>query len=620
MGKRGPSHASPYGLACQTCFKAKCKCVARTDGDGCQRCHRLNKQCFPSESLRRRTIDKKQASTGRIADLESKLTSLISQLQSRNVLDDQRTSDPSLESTITESVQSPDNQLNDGQDIEYTEDDDIRGSDRWDRSPEAISAPQLMQLSDAEVEESLVKFRSLMLPQFAFLHLPPELTADQMRRGRPFVLRSIICVMSATATERKIRSRELKTAIGSALLGQVSQSDTYMMDLLLGLLIYISWGWDHVLNHCSLSRLMMQAMSLACEMRLDKPTPQDVQMMALFTPSFTARSDAMGAVTTQVFLERQRAILGCFTLSSAVSSYFGEIDALRWTSQMEDGLAAISMNRDCPTDVGFALQVRLQLLAQKTVQVQQQHQMEQGHSVTESAALPTLMSIATIQGQLQELQTSLSLDFARQNLIMAHIHATDLRINEATHAINAIVPLMVSHFAMMTSNVSMSISNGLASARRLGQKRSQSLWQCVCAIKACTEALLNLTPVEFASINFLQWAQLARCVVVLNYLTTTIEDPAWDRASVRAHVDMPVLLGRIIEKLKWASHATAEHGPDEVFTQLAHRMHGFLSDMTGTIASDRRAAEDEDAALARSRHYGGVGVSGPVSMRHLAGI
>lgn len=621
MGRRGPSNSSPYGLACQSCFKAKCKCVARPNGEGCQRCHRLDKECYPSDSVRRRTIDKKQASSTRIADLESKLTDLISQLQSRNVLDGERPSGANSQLASTEQDQELEFQSNDGQGDDQSEDDGIAVSGRWSRSPEPSTLPEMMEPTGSVIEmECVEQFRSHMLPHFAFVHLPPHLTHGQLRRDRPFVLRSILCVMAPTATERLARTRRLKTAIAQALVGQGDQTDTEMMDLLLGILIYIIWGWDHVVNRGSLSRLMMQAMSLACEMRLDKPTPQDAQMMALFTPGFDTSSRDTECITTEIFLERQRAILGCFALSSAVSSYFGEIDALQWTSQMENGLAAISANRDCPTDAVFALQIRLQLIAQRTVQVKQQHQMEQGLSVTESAALPALMTITTLQGQLQQLQTSLPPHMSQQKIITAQIHSADLRINETTYAVNSTVPLMVSHFSMVISSTSGGSSGDLASARRLGQERSRCLWQCLCAIKGCTEALLDLSSVEFARITFLEWSQLANCVVVLNRLTTTIDDPAWNRTAARDHVDMPMLLRRIVEKLELASQVTGEHRDGDVFTQLAQKMDEFLSDMTGSIACERRAADDEHTAMNRSRQYGGVGIGASMSMSDLASI
>lgn len=91
----------------------------------------------------------------------------------------------------------------------------------------------------------------------------------------------------------------------------------------------------------------------------------------------------------------------------------------------------------------------------------------------------------------------------------------------------------------------MSAAGGTASSASSRQERLQCLWQCVRAVQACTSALLALPPSDFRGVSFLQWAQLARCVAALNRLTTTIEDPAWDRAALRAIIDVPVLLGRV---------------------------------------------------------------------------
>ena len=66
---RGPKHSGPFGLACTNCFKAKCRCVARADGEGCQRCHRLRKHCEPSEATRQRTAPKKPTSHNRISEV-----------------------------------------------------------------------------------------------------------------------------------------------------------------------------------------------------------------------------------------------------------------------------------------------------------------------------------------------------------------------------------------------------------------------------------------------------------------------------------------------------------------------------------------------------------------------
>lgn len=84
MERRGPSHSSPFGKACASCYKAKCKCIAHPDGPGCQRCHRLNKTCQPSGSVRRQTVIDKQNLKAQISELSKKLDGLTERLESQN--------------------------------------------------------------------------------------------------------------------------------------------------------------------------------------------------------------------------------------------------------------------------------------------------------------------------------------------------------------------------------------------------------------------------------------------------------------------------------------------------------------------------------------------------------
>lgn len=66
-----PGIPAPYGRACANCVKAKCKCFYRGNGreiSSCERCHRLGKDCVPSETVRRRTS--RRQGTSRTAQLE----------------------------------------------------------------------------------------------------------------------------------------------------------------------------------------------------------------------------------------------------------------------------------------------------------------------------------------------------------------------------------------------------------------------------------------------------------------------------------------------------------------------------------------------------------------------
>lgn len=317
-------------------------------------------------------------------------------------------------------------------------------------------------------------------------------------------------------------------------------------------------------------------------------------MMTLFAPGFQSWFGNAGTTTRDSFLERQRAGMACFVLSSTFSICYGQGDALRWTSQMEDGLAAISTNRECPTDATFAAQVRLQLLAQKSVEVRLQQQLEHGQvPATESTNFPSLMALTTLQVQLQEFQLSLSPTLRQQGLVMAHIHSAELNLGEATYAVSSTVPIMVSQFARMTSTGSGSAAAGTSSNASSRQERLRCLWQSVRAIQACSSALLASPPSEFRGISFIQWAQLAHCVTALNRLTNTLTDPTWDCAAVRAVIDVPELLGRIAEKLELAAQAAGEQEPDQVFAKLSRAIHEVHAE---SGAANERSAEEIEYA------------------------
>ncbi|KAL5337384.1 hypothetical protein BJX70DRAFT_369707 [Aspergillus crustosus] len=64
------------------CFKAKSKCDAGSDGQTCHRCHRLKKDCHPSDSMRRRTAQK--AHHSRFAEMETKLDGVYALCRPRN--------------------------------------------------------------------------------------------------------------------------------------------------------------------------------------------------------------------------------------------------------------------------------------------------------------------------------------------------------------------------------------------------------------------------------------------------------------------------------------------------------------------------------------------------------
>jgi hypothetical protein len=177
-------------------------------------------------------------------------------------------------------------------------------------------------LSPDEANVRLTLFRDRLLPYCAFTHIPPATTASQLRQEKPFLLRAILAVTSPSTQQRLALGRELKQlATQTALV----DSQPASMDLLLALLVYVAWGYDHTLTRsASASRLMALAVALVYDLRLNKPLPPDTHMIKPYVDGERDGDrdgprpcvvDASGEARGWPVLERQRAVLGCFLMS-----------------------------------------------------------------------------------------------------------------------------------------------------------------------------------------------------------------------------------------------------------------------------------------------------------------
>lgn len=337
--------SSTYGQACTQCYKAKCRCVRTGDGDKCERsvskialfilnpetffcrCLRLKKRCEPSESTRRRNAQTATASASdaRIARLEETMGGLLSAMQiligspeslaSYNML--QRLNGESQSSSASCSDRTLINTTSTNPSASEESTSALTSTAALSSSPhglfplsQSFSPPITAQ---NQGNERLNFFRSRMLPSFPFIDLRPDMTSSHLSQKRPFLLQAIHTVTTFSTKERLARVEELKRVLfTSAFLGVQSN-----IDLLLGALTYLAWSTDAFLGRADLmSRLMMLATSLACDLRLLKPSSLNTQLMMAITQGHADNSESPGDEDPYDLLEKQRAMLACFILSS----------------------------------------------------------------------------------------------------------------------------------------------------------------------------------------------------------------------------------------------------------------------------------------------------------------
>jgi hypothetical protein len=268
------------------CSRSKCKCVTRPGVQGCERCHRLNKSCLPGNSTRALNAQRNNP-IARIAQLEGKLDGLVSLLGAGRVLNAPHPHAGSLSPPASNSS-SP---LSSG-------------------ATAAIPASSLSTSPAFEPspEECLTYFRNHMLKYFAFLYLPAD--AQWLRQERPFLF---LCITAASS-----QSTQTKLALGERIKQTLTQRifldndpGAVNIDLLLGLLTFLAWGHDHLLHGTAvrLSRFTQLAMTLVFDLRLNKPLPDDSNMLPVGGDCSTPRGPTRS-------LEERRAVLGCFVMSS----------------------------------------------------------------------------------------------------------------------------------------------------------------------------------------------------------------------------------------------------------------------------------------------------------------
>ncbi|RAH56054.1 C6 transcription factor [Aspergillus piperis CBS 112811] len=618
MERRGPTPGSgSYGKACRQCSKAKCRCVARPDGAGCERCLRLKKQCQPSESTRRKS-HRVPESGAQIAKLEGRIDSLTAMLQSvahaTGVSSNLQTSSNASTGDNISSLA-----------ITGTDIDRVLVPQPWTTAPSqsttipspsngpsqpSVLLPPLYELNLEKAAWYLNRFTTNMLPCFPFICLPPNTTTQQLHQDRPFLLEAIIAVATPSTQEKLTHADRLKSRLTmSAMLENQSS-----IDMLLSILTYIAWSTDPFVKRASnLSRMIMLAISVVYDLQLDKKPlpPPEVPIIAKMAPGLGNPEQSASDNSLQEILEQHRAFLACFVLNSIISSTFRRTVPLPWTPQMEQALNLIDTNKEHPSDEYFTIQIRLQILAQKALSLRDPDETNTNPSTTSPTTPPaTTMYLKLLHNQLTDLQSTIPLHLPHRDLLHLQTHYTSLLLHETPRLTSSSTPLL-------SSTTSPSPLTTLIHSLQ--------------AIKSWLSTFQTLPAQTITGFPFFMWFQLVRCIVLLKHLST-FEDPAWDRDIVRQEVDMLNLLEWMGEKAEMASVEAGEMSDDDLFRRVGRMLRlarewvvrkvrgeadvGISGD--GSTEGNRVMSGDEDrsggSGVGSSSGGGGDGSSGMTGM------
>lgn len=285
-------------------MQSKCRCVPREGTAGCERCFRSHRECVPSDSPRRRAGER-NASIARIIQLEQKLNTVVSSIADGNA-----------------PYAPPGSTYRQPQPQSAGEPEPGGGNRPPPAAPallcdDAAASPSSASAAHAHSPQPSGYYETFcrrMLRYFPIVHVPP--TPELLHQDRPFLLLCIKAVALAGTQAKLALGAHIKKTVAARL---VMDEDTGYadMDLLQGLLTFITWGHDTLVRGSpgqNVSRLTDTALALMHELRLNK---MDASPTANMLPvGDIPGKRRMPRRLRPHTMDERRTLAACFVLSS----------------------------------------------------------------------------------------------------------------------------------------------------------------------------------------------------------------------------------------------------------------------------------------------------------------
>ncbi|KAI0378161.1 hypothetical protein F5Y04DRAFT_262545 [Hypomontagnella monticulosa] len=561
-----PGHRKsvPYGQACTNCSKAKCKCISRGGiGTTCERCQRLGKECIPSVSVRKRAT--RRPASERTAHLEEKLDDLVSILRAQaagnppSLSSYRSASNGDLPGTLPGNLPSSlpgastNVDTNAGAALELDPcitavpagskitpsghtvplpppvDNYINerpsASTSYPTPPSVTSSPDgSLSLSPAEAEETLRIFQEDFLKFFPFIFIPPDTTAAELQRTKPFLWLNIITVCCPSQPKKTILSQKIKEYLAQKMLVDLDRN----LDLLLGLLTYLGWGMHYFSGKPYIVAYINMASTIITDLRLDKPAQDNYyRELHCFKPSYPYPKIQL---STHRSNEERRATLACFILCSGISNFL-RTQTMRWTAHMEDSLQQLATNPDCLNDEVLVALVKTYRIQEDVAQITWRTA-EPSANLTSLKAPPAIY-VRALRASVEAVRREIPPALVDNKVIRSHLYAAELSI--ADMGLWNINPWVTSNPARPPT------VGGSGSGIDLG--KLDAYYASLQASKASLENYLSFTIAEYACISFSLTLHFGRAAQTI-YRLLLVDDPDWDRNIVKSSVDLMSIMER----------------------------------------------------------------------------
>ncbi|RYP60922.1 hypothetical protein DL771_010331 [Monosporascus sp. 5C6A] len=590
--------SAPYGHACAGCARAKCKCIISSRGASCERCRRLGRACTPSATVRKRSTAASgraaarddrggiggrsehgngNRSGGRTARLEEKLDDLVTLLRSQastaavgagaggiggvggvsGIAAAHATTAAGPQQIATPESTGDDQPRLRARDVFPLA--QLAGPPAANQAAvpvchqEPHPARAFVVPDDLEpqqsAEESLRIFRENHLRFFPFVYIPPETTADDLQRERPFLWLNIRALTCKSLAQQSALSNRIREIIAQKVLVESERT----IDLLLGLLGFLAWGIIQARGKPFLVVFAGVATAMVSDMRLDNPVNFSPYKEAhAFKPyRFPYPPPSYSQHRTN---EQRRAALACWVISVNNLCVL-TTQRMRWTQHMEESLQKLADEPEWVGDELLVVLVRIFRVAEEVLHIRWSASEFDGHA---AATRPTpAYYIKALRANLEGIRRDLPPELVEDRVVLTYLYGAEAQINE----------LGLQNPGPSSPGVSMDFG------------RTEFFEGFLRATKLWLVKYLSFESAEYIGFTVSMYLFFSRLTQIL-YRLSLMDDPAWDRAAVHHAVDLIATLETAAARFAGVAPAAGFEGDgsdgDDGFTRAAHALQATI--------------------------------------------
>ncbi|KAM5378079.1 hypothetical protein ACJZ2D_004537 [Fusarium nematophilum] len=507
--------AAPYGHACAACSRAKCRCISRGLGGGCERCHRLKQECTPSTVVRKRLPRRPARKTDRLEEKLDDLVTLLHAQAAANTPVSEPSDRYSKSHTDSESrLPAEIRNRSTPNGLELPSAQPSVSPAKITPIPTQASSPA--DLSPSQASGYLDEFRLHHLKWLPLVYIAPDVTPSQLQRERPFLWLNICTVCCKSTSEKKRLDREIREILARGILVDLERN----LDLLLGLIVYLAWVMNHMGGKQILSSFSHLAMSLLIDLRLDRPG-QDTPCNE--TDSYKAFSYPIKQIAALLRLQ-----------------------PMRWTSHMEESLQHLLHQ---PETLGDEVLVAIAEISKITDDITMAFPLQPVNlQATGQPLTPPTLYVKSLLMRVEATKKVLRQELSDNEVIQSYLYNATMMINS--------LPIANTFCA-----------ESLPGVADFG--KTDCIFACIDAIKKGLDNWLAVADKDRWGMTVAPLLQFGRCCHTL-YRVYMTEDPAWDRFRVRNAVDVIQILEQGAQAMEAVPRAVGLQGDgDDFFSRSA---------------------------------------------------